>query len=258
MKTILRLAFLCAVLPFAFSCTKDKSDESGGQNGTAAVRINFVNMAGNDTLKFGTSYQTSLGEDITLQTFKYYISNISFRSASANSDIAAPETYHLVDQSNPSTYSFVLNMPAGELNQISFLLGVDSTKNVSGAQTGDLDPAKEMFWTWNSGYIMAKIEGTSSFSTEVQNAVTYHIGGFRTGENVTRRIVLNLTAGEQLNLVDNKTANIFIKADALKWFSGAHDLRIAEHPTVTTPGTLATSIADNYANMFNISAVNNP
>jgi hypothetical protein len=37
-----------------------------------------------------------------------------------------------------------------------------------------------------------------------------------------------------------------------------NDLRIAEHSTCTTPGSLATSIADNYANMFSISGVNNP
>ena len=52
-------------------------------------------------------------------------------------------------------------MPAGNYNSLSFLLGVDSMHNVSGAQTGALDPANDMFWTWNSGYVMAKMEGAS-------------------------------------------------------------------------------------------------
>lgn len=257
MKTILKLVFLGAFF-FIFSCSKDKSEETGAQNGVAAVRLNFANMAGSDALLFGSVYQTSLGEDISLHTFKYYISNISFKEAGTTNEIIAPETYHLVDHSDPTTYSFILNLPAVQLSQIRFLLGVDSTKNVSGAQSGDLDPAKEMFWTWNSGYIMAKLEGSSSFSSEVENAVTYHIGGFRTGENVTRQIVLDFPAGEHLALVDHKTADVFIRADALKWFSGVNALRIEEHPTCTTPGSLATSIAGNYANMFSISGVNNP
>jgi hypothetical protein len=48
-----------------------------------------------------------------------------------------------------------------DITGIRFLLGVDSARNVSGIQTGALDPARGMFWTWNSGYVMAKIEGSS-------------------------------------------------------------------------------------------------
>ena len=54
-----------------------------------------------------------------------------------------------------------LYLPEGDYTELQFLLGVDSLHNVSGAQTDDLDPAKDMFWTWNSGYVMAKMEGNS-------------------------------------------------------------------------------------------------
>jgi hypothetical protein len=69
-------------------------------------------------------------------------------------------------------------------------LGVDSIRNVSGIQTGALDPLKGMFWTWNSGYVMAKLEGSSESSNSAGNRFTYHIGGFRPGMNVLKTIDL--------------------------------------------------------------------
>ena len=136
MKTGCYLLMICSVLVLSASCSKDKSDESGG----GTIRINFVNLAGTDTLHLGSTYHNSFGEDLSLQKFKYYISNIRFTEYPSGQIINAPETYHLVDQADPSTYSFLLQMPITGLTGISFLLGVDSTRNVSGAQTGDLDP----------------------------------------------------------------------------------------------------------------------
>ena len=40
-------------------------------------------------------------------------------------------------------------------------LGVDSLRNVTGVQTGALDPAMDMYWTWNTGYVMAKLEAAA-------------------------------------------------------------------------------------------------
>ncbi len=72
-----------------------------------------------------------------------------------------------------------------------FLLGVDSLHNVSGAQTDALDPAKDMFWTWNTGYVMAKLEGNSPSSALVNNKYEFHVGGFSGKYNVLKKI-LNL------------------------------------------------------------------
>jgi len=254
MKTGCYPLMICSVLVLSASCSKDKSDESGN----ASIRVTFVNLAGHDTMQLGSIYHNTFGEDLSFQKFKYYISNIRFTEYPSGRTINAPETYHLVDQADPSTYSFLLQIPITSLSGITYLLGVDSTRNLSGAQTGDLDPTRDMFWTWNSGYIMAKIEGNSTFSSVADQAVTLHIGGFRTGEDVTRNISLPFPSGSNVRMEDGKTTQIFINADALTWFSGAHDLKIAEHPTCTTPGILATNYADNYTRMFTLGSVYTP
>ena len=65
------------------------------------------------------------------------------------------ESYHLVDQSQPGSLSWSFEAEENPFTTLHFLLGVASARIVSGAQTGALDTLKDMFWTWNSGYIMA-------------------------------------------------------------------------------------------------------
>lgn len=87
-------------------------------------------------------------------------------------------SYHLINEEGTASKSFSFFVMPTQYNSLSFLIGVDSLKNVSGAQTGGLDPLNGMFWTWNTGYIMFKMEGNSPSSSVVNNKIEYHIGGF--------------------------------------------------------------------------------
>ena len=118
-------------------------------------------------------------------------------------------------------------------------------------QIGSLDPMHGMFWTWNSGYIMAKLEGVSSAAKVPGNLFSYHVGGFKTGESALRFVRLNI--GENIK---TNHLNIVIEADINKWFQSAHTIKITEHPICHSPGNLAMQIADNYATMFKIVSVN--
>ncbi|MBK9581192.1 MAG: hypothetical protein IPO48_04510 [Saprospiraceae bacterium] len=60
---------------------------------------------------------------------------------------------------------------------VELMFGVDSTRCSSGAQTGALDPAKGLFWSWSSGYIMVKAEGNAP--TAADGSFAFHLGGFK-------------------------------------------------------------------------------
>jgi hypothetical protein len=137
-------------------------------------------------------------------------------------------------------------------NSIAFTIGVDSIRNVSGAQTGALDPAKGMFWTWNSGYIMAKLEGNSIVSNEPNQVFEYHIGGFSGSENVVEKVKLRFPLNDAISFHKGGRTQMLINANANAWFSGPNPLSIAVTPVCATPGSLAKSIAANYANMFQV------
>jgi hypothetical protein len=254
LKNISRLVAAAFLFAAMLAGCQQEMEDNGGTRHQYPLRLTFNNFAGTEPLALNTPYTNPHGEDITITMFKYYVSNISLVDVAGN-ETKLPNTYFLIDQNTPSSASFELTAPGSEYKAIHFLLGVDSLRNVTGVQTGALDPANAMFWTWSTGYIMAKMEGTSTKSTAPFSGVTYHIGGFKTGESALRTVTLNLP--ENVVLKTTATSEIVIDGDAMKWFKGVHDIKIATDAFCMNPGALAMNIADNYAEMFSVKEVKN-
>ena len=198
---------------------------------------------GKEKLELGKPYTNSLGEALTINRCRYYLSNFSVTDSVGHS-IKLPANYFLVDASDSVSASINLSIPLLKISSIRFLLGVDSLRNVSGIQSGALDPVKGMFWTWNSGYIMAQLEGTAPVAATPGHRFIYHIGGYKNEQNAARYIDIKLDKNE------NELREINIQADINKWFKGEHIIKIAETPVCETPGNLAINIADNYSHFF--------
>ncbi len=220
------------------------------------LKISFVNTVKGKPLQLdSTVYTNPFSETYSVTKFKYYISNIAL--AFPDGIFKEIDSYHLVDAGSPSSLSFVFVASPNTYQSLLFTIGVDSLKNVSGAQTGPLDPLNDMFWTWNSGYVMAKIEGRSPQSKVVNNKVEYHIGGFSGIHNVLKKLRIDFPAGMMLDIREGRTSEIIIEADLESWWQRPNDIKIAENPVCTTPGELAKKIADNYSKMFTIKNIVN-
>lgn len=240
---MMRAAIGCIVLLISVTCLAG----DGRPVAQRTLLLSFQHVIGADELVLGNSFVNSMGDTISIQRFKYYLSNFAVTDDKGNT-IPLPDTYFLVDEADPSSKTITLTIPDIPVTGIRFLIGVDSVKNVSGVQSGVLDPLKGMFWTWNTGYVMAKLEGHSSSSTIAGRSFTYHIGGFRTPMNVLRPVEFSLKEND-------RAKNISIKADIDRWFSGRSGLKIAETPVCHSPGPLAMKIADNYSVMFSINSI---
>ncbi len=102
-----------------------------------------------------------------------------------------PFFYFLIDFSDPSTTVFQLpDLPDIDFDEVSFLIGVDSSLQVDGPHGGVLDPAEGMYWTWQNGYIDVKVEGTASLSTDIKEEFAWHLGGYQGPLNASVRCVL--------------------------------------------------------------------
>lgn len=226
---------------------------------TGTVKITINNVVGSTPLVVDTGlYVNSFGENYTVSKFKYYISNVGLGFGGLSAWVTENNSYHLADQNLPASLSFSFDVPENNYTTLYFLLGVDSARNVSGAQTGALDPLNDMFWTWNSGYIMAKLEGASPQSNQFGNKIEYHIGGFSGANSVLKTMVLSLPVGKLAAIKEGKISQIILEADLDKWWQLPNSIKIAELPVCTTPGVNAKKIADNYSNMFKvIDVVNN-
>ena len=253
-KNKIIFSFITVLLFFSFNnCQKNPRADLPV---TGTVKITFKNTVnGSPIVMDGRFYTNPFGENYAITKFKYYISNVRIN----NIDKAADETesYHLVDEASETSKTFTYAATTDTYTTLNFTIGVDSLRNVSGAQTGALDPLNDMFWTWNSGYIMAKLEATSPSSNQVNSKVEYHIGGFSGVNNVLKRITLILPTTKFLIVTKGKTSEIIVEADLYKWWQTPNDLKITDNPVCTTPGTMAKKIADNYSKMFVIKDVIN-
>lgn len=208
-----------------------------------SITIQFRHKVGaRDLQLLNETYTNPFGEPITITRFKYYISHISIAEAGRNEKELSQKTF-LIDEAVPGSKKLSFTTDITSLQTLSFIIGVDSALNVIGVQTGSLDPLNGMFWTWNSGYIFAKLEGKSDSSKAPAHSMQYDVGGFRTNKNAIRKVQLTLPAA---------STNYVIDVDLLKWFSGKHTIKVSQSPLCHQPGALAMQLADNYANMFTI------
>jgi len=246
------VVFTCIVS--FISCQK----KTGGADNTLPPNYNidlrFNNIFANSNLTLGNTYTNVSSEPLVIQNFQYYISAIKLQQEDGNW-YSFPESYFLVSAKIDSSKTIKLVSTNSKFKALQFTIGVDSAKNVSGVQTDALDPMNGMFWTWNSGYIMAKLEGVSTASTVAGNYFTYHIGGFRQANSVLRTVTLPFA--NNTNIAVGKKAVVLINADAATWFYGASNLKIADNAICHSAGALAMRIADNYKNMFTLVSVTN-
>jgi len=251
MKSILGIIFvLLATLQSTDSTTIRESNSFPKK-----VSIVFRCTVQGKPLQFDHTYENSFGEDYTVLAFRFYISHLAWTGSKGKEYIRMPEKYRLFDAGDSTTNFIEAYWPGDTATGLDFQLGVDSIDNVSGAQAGALDPAKGMFWTWNTGYVMAKLEGQSSFSRVPTGAYSYHIGGFSGANNTIKKIGLSFTVEQQAILVKSSSAELIIEAEVSRWFDSIHRLKIAEQSFIHGPGTWAKLYSDNYATMFKVAAV---
>lgn len=261
MKKLLKLHLpaLLLMLVLFNSCAKEYSG-----SGWATPKedynlvINFTPVVDTLKLSFDSTYKNYFDEPFKVAAFKFYICQFDLINTDSNRVYNVnKDKYFLIDAADSTTWTVKLSAVPFRYNRISFTIGVDSSRNVSGAQTGSLDPVKGMFWTWNSGYIMAKLEGTSPLSNQPNGKFEYHIGGFKGIENAIRKPLLLFPFGVYSEIKPNTKSIISVNANVNAWFYNPHDLKIEENPVVTTPGILARSVSENYSKMFTVTAVKN-
>jgi hypothetical protein len=214
------------------------------------LTIRFHNSVGGRPLELSTAvYDNRFGEPFSVEQFKYYITSIRVTDREGNQELLAAGV-HLVDQADTASLTLRLSCGLKRLRSIAFVLGVDSAANTGGVMTGDLDPMRGMFWTWNSGYIYARLEGQSDSAVSPAHRFSWDIGGYKTNADAAREVVVSIPEGQVDEEPDE--GQITIEADLLNWFDGKMAVRLSTSPTCHEPGALAMRIADNYSTMFSI------
>lgn len=218
--------------------------------------IHITHVVNGTPLVLGTSNYTNANNDtFTVNIFKYYLSNVELKTATGQV-YKEPESYFLINHANPnSLHLMIKKVPRANYSSISFLIGVDSLRNTSGAQTGALDPNNDMFWSWNQGYIMAKMEGQSPQSGGIDKKIVFHIGGYTGQYKGIEKVTLNFP--NSANVTKTHTPVLNLEADLGKWFYNPNTIDFNKSYGISSPSSKSKAIADNYANMFNVISIVN-
>lgn len=204
--------------------------------GQATSHVRFVPVFGNEALRLRHVHHLADGAPVTIDRLRFYVSHIMFHSQGRTS--YADMACHLIDAEDASSLEVALAVPRGiHVDSISFLLGIDSLTNVSGAFGGDLDPTKGMYWTWNSGYINWKLEGMCVKCYTAKNQFEFHLGGYLPPYFNAQRIGF---------AVPSKGA-IEVRVDVAAFLEGSG---LGERCAIMSPGKEAVELARVAASVF--------
>lgn len=255
MKNIFFYALIACV---AFtSCSKSK-DINTDINQTGQIKLKFDPIVSGKKLVLNTyQYSNHANETFTVETAKFFISNIKLTAVNGEvHTLPKKESIFLINSADEASLYPSFQIPQGEYKTLTFNLGIDSLTNTLPVEerTGVLDIAQsDMYWSWNSGYIFFKMEGTSPQSTTPDKKFRYHIGlygGYNNPSvNNNRIVVIDLQKAGIAKVQQNLSADIHLMVDFGKIFDGKYPISIAQYSTVMTTGPHQ-QIADNYSQLF--------
>lgn len=232
------------------SCKKDDPIVVPPTVGKLRVALEHVWGPSEVPFEFGVPYVHDItGDTLSFSTLRYYFTNIKLKDKDGNW-WAQPESYFIVDHSNASSMLIEMdNVPIGEYEAISFTFGVDSARNVSGAQTGALSAANAMFWSWTTGYIMIKAEGLSPQSST--GSFSFHLGGFSGPDKAVHSRDQNFS--QAVNITETSTHTAFIRVNPSKLWEGGTS--VATTAVIHVLGQLAGEMSYSFASWMHLDRI---
>lgn len=211
---------------------------ANAQKASDSLALDFRLLFNQESLQLNKKYISAQKDTVTIETFRCYISDIQIHYAD-KTIFSQENSHHLLDSDNPSSFRiFVTKKTDKIITAVLFHVGIDSLTSNSGALSGSLDPAKGMYWAWQSGYINIKIEGKSPSCKTRKNQFQFHIGGYLEPYYALRNIVL---------LYDKKATQLNVGIDLNVFFS---TINLSETNSIMIPGAAAMQLADASAKMF--------
>ncbi len=204
------------------------------------IKFSFNLLYGKEKLIKGKIYSSSLQKEFKIEVVKFYVSNVRiiYSNGSTSHEING---YHLINLDKDKNEFYFNGENLGDIKSITFDIGVDEKKSLSGEMEGDLDPLNGMFWSWQSGFSSFKLEGFSPSCLTRKNEFILHIGGYQSPYNSLREINLSVTN------TTNKEVKINVDLEQLM-----NKIDLSKDNHIMSPGLKAVEIANYYQKIFNL------
>ena len=211
---------------------------SGSLCGQTTVR--FEPVLNDSTFTITNKNDKNLGAAagaVKVEVLRWYLSDLTLLR-NGKPVCTTEKRHHLLDAEKPGSLQLQLNTePNLAYDELRFTLGVDSLTAAAGAFGGDLDPTNGMYWTWRSGYINFKLEGTSPECPARKKRFQFHIGGFQ-GPFASQR---------EVRLAASPTPLVHIEVDLDRFFTAVD---LAKEYQVMSPSETSAELADLLGGVF--------
>ena len=200
--------FWCALtfIPLLFGSCKEECVRP--VDAEPKIKVIFHTTVNGQEVQSGVDYNRTDGESFQVDLMKYYISHFALVNEVGDSLMINDHT--LIDPINQKK-SFSKDVEStGSFQHVRFLLGVDELHNHSGNQEGDLDPVNGMIWTWSTGYIFFKHEGTFLDTSGASLPLLYHYGQDRALVTADLPIAIDIEEGKSYEIhIDLNLAQLY-------------------------------------------------
>lgn len=237
----------CLIAVLLGACTRVPQaavDDSGG------LLVQIEHRLGAAPVELGkTRLPTAEGEVLVLNSLRYYLSHFRLVDERGGEralpgDPQSDRGYFLIDEADPASRQLVLDgLAPGSYWSVEFRLGIDEARNSAGAQTGVLDPAHGMFWTWHTGYIFFALEGRQE---PAGRELAFHVGG---DTRYAREIRLSLQ--HAIRIGEGERPRVRVLADLAGLFSRDRNWNMAAVHGAAEPESSA-RLAEAYGRMFHV------
>ena len=227
------------------SCGGGGGDELQGEGIFTLISNQYVDFAPLERDAF-FAYENSIGNLYKVYDFKYYVSEIVLHKAGGGTYEVpmvndGSKGYFLIDDADPESKFIILrDVPVGNYESISFLVGVDASKVDVENAVGPLSAARGMYDQATGEYFSANLVGMSYESAEPERAM-----GLRTGSPHLFRASFDF-GNEVATIKDGKETILEYRADLALLFDAPVNIDFSITPLRLNP-------EDNRASAFQFS-----
>jgi hypothetical protein len=206
--------------------------------------LSFTHTVDGDNLQVNEMiYTNTAGQNYSIQTLRYLISDITLHSANGTSTLL--DEVHFITIADPSTLNLdIQGLNSANYTAISFTMGLDSLKNITNLY---LNESFFPSFTWpefmGGGYHYMQLEG--DYTNTLQGYAT-HTGG-------TNGLDFSFTKNFPITInIENVNTTVIINMEINNWYSNPNTINLTTDGIMDNTNKQALLQANGIADVFSV------
>lgn len=230
------------------ACKKDNPKPDGNSpSNTVNSSISFHHNVNQQPVEYDSiRYTNDFGNEFSIETIRYFISNVTFINNSGDSVLIADKIYIDSRESDYDKKEITQSIPNGNYSMLVFTFGLDSAMNQTGLFNNFPEAAMEWPIAMGGGYHYMKLEGKYKDQGN-KTPFNFHTGPLNKNKNYFQiELPMNLT-------VSQGVFDIILSLEIQNWFKDPHSFDLTQISSgMMGEQTIQELVKDNGQDVFTI------